>query len=245
MLYLRLLNKEWQMKFSITNEQLSFFHQEGAIEFEGLLNTNEAASLYRSVQEGIAIRLSLSPLEVGRLRPDELYIVGRDLWRSNDEIRKIISHRRFGEMASQLINTKLLRLGYDQYFPGPKPITSLDKVYQQLLSPGKTLHSYGSIQGVLCGLMLCIAGTKSPSNSSNLKIFSSVSGNGVFFIPSLSIDLTDLFNHMGQDYYLIVYANAKSVYTLNREDAHSRDWISLGYDFGDKLSDKLHPIIYR
>ena len=232
------------MKFSVSNEQRSFFHLQGAIEFEGLLDNEETEMLQRSIQDEIAARLSLSPSELGKLRSDELYVAGRDLWRSSQEIKKIISHRRFGEMASQLVNAKLLRLGYDQYFPPPEPATALQKIYQQLLSPSRTLHSYGSIQGVLCGLMLCISGTRT-SDRNHLEVFSSVPGNGVFFRPSLTIDFTDLLNHAGQDYYLFVYASARSVYTLNREDHHSRDWVNLGYDFGDKLSDKWHPIIYR
>lgn len=232
------------MKFSITPEQQTFFKQQGAIEFEGLLSMDETSMLERSIRNEIALRLSVPNQELEKFPSDEIYFVGRDLWRSSDEIKKRISHRRFGEMASQLIGAKLLRLGYDQYFPGPKP-TTLQKSYQELLSHTKTLHSYGSIQGVLCGLMLCVSGKKSTPLNGLLKIFSSVPGNGVFFNPSLVIDFKDLINHIGQDYYLIVYAKAKSVYTLNREDIHSRDWVSLGYDFGDKLSDKWHPIIYR
>ncbi|QLH36192.1 MAG: hypothetical protein HWD61_08680 [Parachlamydiaceae bacterium] len=44
---------------------------------------------------------------------------------------------------------------------------------------------------------------------------------------------------------LLAFADFRTVYILNENDPHTHTLKHLGYVFGDKLSDKLNPIVYR
>src|ERR1700722_45608 len=105
------------MKFSVAHEQKDFFDLQGAIEFEGLVNEGDLSRFRDSISEGLSHQLNVTGKKIDLLKAEELYSAGRDVWRHSGELHKIISHRRFGEIASQLIDNQILRLGYDQYFP--------------------------------------------------------------------------------------------------------------------------------
>ena len=77
-------------------------------------------------------------------------------------------------------------------------------------------------------------------------IFSAKAGNGVFFSPQATIDFQILFTkRQGFAYILVVYVQSTTVYILNTNDPHAHTLKKYGYVFGDKLSDKSNPIIYR
>ena len=67
-------------------------------------------------------------------------------------IRKIDVHRKFAEIAAELIIHKPLRLGYDQYFPAPPAPMALGHQrtpYDDLIDRTVTLEEISSLQGFL------------------------------------------------------------------------------------------------
>jgi len=215
------------MKFIIENEHREFFQKNMAIEFEGLLSDEELTLLNHEISEVLSQRQD---------KGHNVY-AARDLWRESSVIKKIACQRRFAEIAAQLVDEKPLRLGYDLFFPSP----SLEAEPQ----PSKTLNEMSSLQGIVCGLLLCLSGKEPVTSSMEVQMFSGTSGNGVFLSPEAPINFQELSHHEGHSYYLVVYTKAKSVYIRNDQDPHTHAFKEVGYAFGDRLLDELNPIIYR
>lgn len=94
------------MKFAISQEQREFFRKNGWISFVDLLDIKELVSL----NEGIAVAL----IPVKR---KTLFEVGRDLWRKEEKVKKVVVSKRLLELAFELIQKKPLRLAFDQWVP--------------------------------------------------------------------------------------------------------------------------------
>jgi hypothetical protein len=76
-------------------------------------------------------------------------------------------------------------------------------------------------------------------------VFTEVPGNGVFFQPTHPIQFSSLFEKRGGSYLLLVYTQQTSVYLLQQKDPQGYFLKNLGYGYGDRLIDKLHPILIR
>lgn len=247
------------MKFSISNEHRHYFQKKLAIEFEGLLTQEQAKELQTACHETLSARLGTTR-KIKDQSDDQLFLAGHDLWRSQDFIKKIVTQRLLAEIASELIERKPLRLGYDQFFLCPT------QTYQGLvasplinfLQQQPTIKEISCINRILCGVMLCLTGAKGKDilDVSHMEdpqsllippvnLFSTVSGNGVFFHPDARIDFQELLKHPGQNYLMIIYTQAVAQYMLQEADPHTHDLKRLGYVFGDRLTDKLNPIVYR
>jgi hypothetical protein len=74
-------------------------------------------------------------------------------------------------------------------------------------------------------------------------IFPSKPGNGVFFKPSLQVTPEAISAHRDQKFILIVYGLNKTIYHYNKEDPHAAALRELGYEPGDKLKNKYHPLV--
>jgi len=48
-----------------------------------------------------------------------------------------------------------------------------------------------------------------------------------------------------QRYLMLVYTHPTAIYYLEEKDPKTHHLKSLGYVFGDRLNDKLNPIVYR
>ena len=242
------------MKYAVASEHRDFFNKNGAIEFDGLLNQEQLSQLGASVNEALSAKMKVPPEKLDKEHSEKQFSSGRDLWRHSPALKKLISHNRFAEIASELVQHKPLRLGYDQYFPkasrhGVKSGERHD--FADLIEKEKTLNDISCLQGVLCGLMICIDGEKTvepalnPEEAPQVDIFASKAGNGVFFSPEKLIDFGKLRGLPGHRYLLVVYTESTTLYVLRDDDPHTHALKRLGYVFGDKLSDKLNPIIYR
>lgn len=109
------------MRFTTSFEHRDFFSKNGYIEFEKLISLEECALLLSKK-------------------------TGLDLWRRDPLIKKISLRSQFGEIASQLSRTKVLRIGFDL-----------------LLDP---LHSPSLLDSSLkpsIGLLIILAGEKTGS----------------------------------------------------------------------------------
>lgn len=225
------------MKFTIEGSHREFFEKNHRIEFESLLTFSQTGVLRERIHDALALRSK------NRGTAEEQFNHGRDLWRLSGDLRKTIMQQRFSEIAYELMGIKPLRIAYDQYFPFPDAQAKEGSSYQNLICSGLTLQELSCVQGVVCGLMLCLSGEGAAEASTSL--FSQKAGNGVFFDAKFPLDFKDLYQRQGNEYLMITYAHSSSVYILNRNDPHTHEFKNLGYNFGDKLTDKLHPIIYR
>lgn len=206
------------MKFVIDLNQKNYFKQNQFIEFEDLLNPAHLHKLQQGIDQAV---------DQGQ---------DRDVWRSGKATRNIVTQKQLAETAYELIEHKPIRLGFDQYFP-----LHNQEEYARLLQRRITLAEFCCLQGVLCGLMLCV---RSGNDTASASVFSHRAGNGIYFNPMYEIDFSPL-QSSDASYLLIVYVHANSVYIKQDNDPNLHALKHLGYTFGDKLKDNLNPIVYR
>lgn len=203
------------MKIRVTTDQQGFFRRHKMIEFQGLLEPEP---------------LNQFNAEIGKALDNRS--TGHDLWRTNEILGKLIRQSKLARIAADLIEVRPLRLGYDQLF-----------LYMTYTKKHQSLNDFSCLQGIVCGLMLCLKGTESPKREES--VFSTVAGNGVYFNPHHEINMDEISQMVGARYLLIVYTHASTVYILNKDDPHLYDFKKLGYNYGDKLLDHLNPIVCR
>lgn len=241
------------MKFAIAKEHKDFFQKQGWIEFEDLISNDQLALANEAIDQALAERLNISTGRLRLLPSEQLYLHGRDLWRSHPQLRKLVTQIRFAEIASELIEKKPLRLGYDQLFPAryQTPFSeTASQVYSHFLEQTAALEAVSCLQGVNCGLILALGGKKEDSVESNssvegIDIFPSQPGRVIFFQSHVPIQWKNLYVHAGQRFYMVVYTQASAHYQLQPQDPHTHALKRLGYIFNDKLNDRLNPIVYR
>lgn len=231
------------MKLSTAKEHRDFFQRNGWIEFEALMNDDAVNQADKALHLVLAERLNTKAEALSYLSSEKVFLQGRDTWRSHPFLHKLVTQLRYAEIASELIEKKPLRLGYDQYFQIPSRTDSLFPFFEKTA----TLESISCIKGVSCGLMLALEDAPSRENVSTegVNIFPSKAGNGIFFKPDLEINWRNIFSYAGQPFYLIVYTSAYSNYILQPDDPNTHMLKRLGYVFNDKLNDSLHPFVYR
>lgn len=232
------------MKFAIASEHRDFFQKQRTIEFENLLTEKQMSALTEGVENALLERLGVDPQSA---TPGKQFIIGHDLWRSSAQVKKIIMQRQLAQCAADLTEASALRFGYDQLFPelrGRTYRSAISDAYHQLLNHPATLNGISSLQGIACGLMLCLQGDHT-GHAETGSVFTTVPGNGVFIHPDFVLDFQYLMQHPMQRYLLIVYTNSKAFYSRNDADPHTHALKPFGYNFGEKLSDKFHPMVCR
>lgn len=240
------------MKLAIAKEHRHFFEKEGLIEFEGVLTQEQLLALDRAIDQALALRTGVPSERWKHLTAEQLFLNGRDLWRSYEPLRQFICQPRFGQIASDLLDKKPLRLGFDQFLPVRPPDPSSKSIYADFLSQQLSLEEVSCLSGVLCGLMIGLSGKRETSGEeievqekNEKDIFPREPGSVVFFQPQTIFNWQTIYQHIGQRFYLIVYTQALSHYLLQPRDPHTHALKQLGYVFNDKLLDRLNPIVYR
>lgn len=240
------------MKFSTAKEHRDFFQKHGWIEFEDLISIDQLNAANQDIDQVLAERLKVSVNRLKTFGSEKIYSHGRDLWRSKPTLQKLITQNRFAELAAELIEKRPLRLGYDQLFPArqQKPFSEeAALVYSQFLEQITSLQTVSCVQGVICGFMIALGNQEGVSKEKvsleGIDIFPSKPGNVIFFQPNVPINWNDLYSHLGQRFYMVVYTQVHAHYQLEPLDPHTHSLKRLGYIFNDKLKDALNPIIYR
>lgn len=197
------------MPFTTTKEHRDFFHNHHRIEFEDLLTEEQCLQ----IQKGARAH--------GR---------GRDLWRRDPAVKKIINSKDFAQLAGELTGARAIRLGYDQMV-GPQ------------LTAMASLHDMTCIQGIVCGVLVCI---QKPSDDEEefSEFFPQHVGTALFFSADCPIPFEDLAAAHKDSYFLLVYAAKDAVYIHQDGDPFLHEWKKLGYTFGDRLKDLHHPMLY-
>lgn len=231
------------MKFATDKSHRDYFYKQGSIEFDKLLTSEQVGEVNRIIDRILCQRLRISPDQLGRQNPNELFLQGHDLFRQDESLKKILLHRRYAEIAVELLEARALRIGYDQLFVAQPKKPLMETVYDEFIHQDWTLQDRSCIKPVICGLMLCLESPKPADKEAQL--FSKTEGNGIYFKADISLDFSFLAEEERGRYLLIVYADQRTVYILNEKDPHTHYLKHQGYVFGDRFSEKLNPTIYR
>lgn len=213
------------MKITIDLAHQSFFQTNGYIQFEELYTPAQIEAINLEINLVLAKREKKHPEQTAQ----ELFQKGRDVWRSSSHLNKYLNHRNLAGIASELVDYKPLRLGYDQYLLPPLPY------------PAKyTLNQISCIQGILCGVLLCLV---TAENSIPNEIFPAKAGDATFFHANYNFPWDQMTP--GQAFLLIAYTQERALYIHQEDDLNKYAFKDLGYNFGDRLTDQWHPIVYR
>lgn len=234
------------MKSAIIKEHRDFFQKNGLIEFEDFLTEDQVQAFNESINQAIGQRTNLPAERWRHLSSDQLFLQGRDLWRHNDELRKLTCQPRFAQIAAELIEQKPLRLGYTQLLSVRQTeASSQPTVSAQFFQQQASLNEVSCLSEVACGLLLCLSASDEEKESKGLDIFPKMPGHAVFFQPTLNLPWDAIYQHIGQRFYLITYTYLVSHYQLQPKDPHTHVLKHLGYVFNDKLLDRLNPVVFR
>lgn len=229
------------MKFATNSDHRDFFRKNGRIEFEDLADLSTLP--LSLIKKNICQRLAVPEQKFDYLPFEKLFSAGRDLWRNEPALKKLVLNPSFAQIVSELVEQKPIRIGYDQFFSKKPPlISSGSDHYEDFISQPRTLEEISSLQGVLGGLFLCLASRKVPEASS---FFPAKEGHGVFFKADLPIPFPELANFPESSFLLIAYAKASTVYCMKPTDPLTASLKKAGYEYGDKLTDQLNPVLYR
>lgn len=233
------------MYFTVIREHREFFRKHHWIESDGVLSENE---LNRLVQEipGVLNERAKAKSSIGQAFDKNGFEIGHDVWRGQPQLKKIILNRGLAGIAGELIEQKPLRFGYDMYF-SPVTDSPRENAYELFLQTTPTLEEMSCIQGVLCGAMICLSDGKlnrEVNQDGKTTLFSRVPGNAVFFSPAWPLPLHEIYQNPGFTYLMLVYVKANGVYFAQPGDPHLHEFKLLGYNFGDRLKEPMHPIVY-
>lgn len=251
------------MKFTVAKEHRDFYRKHFRIEFNNLLSAELCHQLMAERLVVLSERLKVSKANFKTTSASSQFMAGFDLWRGNATLKRIILQKSLAEISAELLEVRALRMGYDQLIPAlPRiAVSTSDDPYCIWLSQILPLQDISSIQGIMAGLIICI---KAPiqNDSTELEtipevleaeaikspiaipsLFSTALGNGVYFSPETPLDFSDLAARQGYTYLLITYTKGISVYCKKDNDPHTNAFRQLGYNFGDRLSDRYHPLI--
>ncbi len=249
------------MNFAVDGKHRDFFRTQRWIEFEGLLSSAQRELMLKEIDAVLAARLKTSTAHLQKLSMDKIFAAGHDLWRGAAVLKKNILSRSLAEAAAELIEHKPLRFGYDMLLPMTTAAIAAQSTYAALLGQTPALQDICCIQGALCGLMLCLKAEPQPAldevvpaaaiSEDTLSgevaastLFSLTAGHGVIFAADVPINFAELTKRQGYVYLMLVYTQAKAVYRMQPDDPHAYDFKQLGYNFGDRLTDNLNPIVY-
>lgn len=228
------------MKFSLAKEQRDFFEQKGLLEVEGLITPSQLEILNSCVAEFVKKEAASQRRTVASVDPQKYFLAGHDLGRENPEIKKVIYHKSFSEVALELNFRAPFRMGYNQYIP--QKFNSNENF---------SLNDISSFQGLLFGYILCLKAENlesiedSADSDSSESPFSTVPGHVVFLHPDFPIDYSLLKHRQGCEYILVTYIKDKSVYCFQEKNVQTHFLKKLGYGFGDRIKEETHPIVYR
>ena len=240
------------MRFAIAREHMDFFYKNYFVEFDNLLSPEEVETLRKEIDNELLQRCHSYGEPLDKISPSSIYMGGHDLWRTNNQIKKIVLRPKLAEIAGALTKVRPLRIGYDQVFRTSEIVRFFSN-HEKPLSLNIPLSQMSSLTGVVCGLMLRLSpaevqGVSSPLSKgvdSSLIPWPSLPGNGIFFAPHISLSLSYFFENPNLYGLLIVYLEDNTIYVLEKNDPHTHALKKLDYGFGDRLRNSTHPIVYH
>lgn len=229
------------MSFAVDKRHRDVYKKQGWIEFESLFPQKQMDELYHEAKRVVDNRVKASKRIGGHCPEETLFLNGRDIWRESPLAKKVDFNKGVGAAITSLIEKKPLRIGYDHFYEVPIESSINLGAYSTLLASTPNLEESTCLQGVLCGMIVCVKGTDEQHPSSP---FPTVAGNAVVIASTTPIPYAEMAKHPGAAYLMVVYVEAKSVYIHKEADPHLNTFKTLGYSFGDRLKDTLHPIAF-
>jgi len=221
------------MKFIIATEHINFFQKHQNVELEGFFTAAQLKDLQSVIHESIATQVNIPVEKFVNLSTEKTFALGHDLWRRNPRVRKFVFNPSLASIVASLLNVRQVRLGYDQFLPAR---TSLINASEPL-----SLQDGLSFQGALCCMIVALSDSSSLPEGSPLP---SKAGNVSFIHAEAPIDFQAL-KSADADVLVVLYVQATTLYIKQPLDPHLHALRELGYAFGDRLRDDLHPIVYR
>ncbi len=226
------------MRFSLPDSYSEFFARHQILEIENLMTLQDAETLAIKSEELLLKALHQKPLTLASNL--ELWKAGKDLWKEDSDIKKILFRLQLGEISHTLFKRRPIRLAYAQtLFTGDKQ--------DSLFSETELLQSISCITPLLGGVLLCLDTPKNQSEEieliPNLKALSKA--RAFFFSDTYPIPFAELFKHKGLKMLLIAFAPGKIRYKLEPKDLHTHELKKQGYAFGDSLKEEICPYLYR
>lgn len=211
------------MKFSSSTEQRDYFAKNRFVAFEGLFKPEELQVL-NQVIDGLP--------KTNR---------GRDIFREDPAVKKVIFSRRLVELAFDLLQKKPIRFAFDQVL-FEKP--AFQKNQQEPLEPPKTFLDLSCVRPLECVFLICIqSAVFAEPETSPTTAFALEPGSGILARPDVIFPFMNFSPSPSRRYLMIAYGNSHSQYLYEPQDPGCHFLKSLGYVFGDRLNEKLHPTL--
>lgn len=223
------------MKYRIDNAHREFFSSFRWIEFEDLLSQGDLKEINDAIDVALAARLAIPRERLSRQLPEALADAGRDIWRDSPRVQQCVCQRRFAEMIADLVEDRPLRLAFDRAivdwgFSSPEePVAAVSS------------EAMSSLRGLVGGLILCLKDHTGPA----IPFFPSKAGHGICISPSLELPLNQIYQGTDQRYLLIAYGKAVTLFVHQADSPYGGMLRSMGYNYGDRLVDRLHPVVIR
>jgi hypothetical protein len=191
---------------TLTAKQSAFFLNNGFLELEGLLTPSEIA-LISSLKEG------------------------RDLWRTNSALKKLLLSRKMGSILLPLVQENRILLALDHKY-------SADFYFE---TPEKIKTNF-SIQGISVFLFFQVS---EPPELKPAKLGHYPFCQSIGSILIVKPDLLIAWPKTHSSIFLAAYSDLNSVYIENPRDLAAGALRSFGYEYGDILRNETHPLLQR
>lgn len=216
------------MKFAISLDQRDHLRKSGFIPFLKLLKQEELVLLNEGIEH---------VLDREKKKTTSFSFLGRDLWRQSTEVKRVVFSKRLAELAFDLLQKKPLRLAFDRFLF--KEDCKEGPTASELYGDGLSLQAHSSMTNLLGVFFLCLGKRVS------FDTWSLEAGDGFFAVSSTAIPEELLKAIQESQFFAIGYVDTFSQYLHEDRDLEVHFLKSLGYVFGDKLNDQLHPILLR
>jgi len=223
------------MKYAIGNEQRFSLETQRFLEVGPFLSEDQANHLLAEAESVCVERLKINPKDLYWTPNFQLLEAGRDVWRKGESLKSLVIGRKLSELSADVFERKYLRLGMDQF------LAPSDNKCDQLFE-NQTLDKFFPFQGTTCAVLICLKGLEPAEGQA---LFCGRTGHAVFLMSDCVIPLDLLQQRHGERYLLIVYTAENTVYIHQETDPLTYSLKYLGYNFGDRLNDKLNPIVWR
>jgi len=160
----------------------------------------------------------------------------RDLWRAHDAMKSIAFQKNCAEIATELTNSKTVRIAYDQSLCSHASPTFPKAPF--------SLEDASCVQPILCGMILRLTRGPSPEKTIPFCPCPKERGEALFVSGKMLIVLDPLLSLEKQKFLLIAYSNNRPQYIAKEKDPFVNSLKSMGYAFGDHLNASTHPVIF-
>ncbi len=226
------------MRFSLPDSYFDFLLKHQILEIEDLMTAQEAETLCEKTESLLVSRLHQKPLCISSNL--ELWKAGKNLWKEDPEIKKILFHLQLGEISHFLFKKRPIRLAYTQTF-----FTENKK--DAVFSSSEILNNISCVNPLLGGVLLCLRSSDNQESITPLipDLKATKKGRAFFFSEQYPIPFPELFQQKGLRMILIAFAPGRLRYKLEPKDIHTHDFKKVGYGFGDLIKEELCPYLYR